>query len=185
MVPMSNPTANLLASTHRELAVKLMEGYRATNWNETDILADLTALREGMPSWRSELLWALSHANGIPLHALYDAIGVAPAVVMQRRRKDALLAHAISNYLGAYLEDEAQMPVRGIAANVLLTGLEKHADGWEKQEGRQLTDEDVHKLIRGFIDSVRLRVTDLEVVKLIGDDITAHLAKIRETQDPE
>ncbi len=166
--------------THAEAKLEakaLVEKLRKRAWTEAEIVADLLGLAEGTPPWRSELLSLLAVANGIPLHILYAEIGVGPAVVMARRRKDKELDAAISNYLGAFFEDEASIPVRDIKAGVVLAGLEAHAHGWKKEAGRSLSDEDLQKLIRTIIDSVRLRVKDVEILKLIGEDITQALKR--------
>lgn len=175
---MKKPPA-VISGERNEIAEKLVADFRKRKWSDEEVLADLVGLREGVPPWRREVLYALANSNGISLNALFSAIGVAPAVVMARRRKDAELSQAIANYLGAYFEGEAQMPVLGISGNVLMAGLEKHADGWKPDEGRSLTDEDLQRIIRAIVDSVRLRVADQEILKLIGDDVNAVLQRFQ------
>lgn len=160
-------------------AQSLLEKIRARPVNEEDIVAELTGLASGEPTWRSDLLTLLSEANGIPLHILIGSLGIGPAVVMARRRKDKVLDAAIQNYLGAYFEDEASMPTRGVAAGVVLAGLERHAHAWKPEEGRSLSDEDLQKLIRAIIDSVRLRVKDKKILTMIGADIAETLKRVQ------
>ena len=168
--------------THAEAvleASRLLTKLRARPVTEEDIVADLTGLATGEPTWRSDLLALLAEANGIPLHILIGTLGIGPAVVMARRRKDKTLDSAIQNYLGAYFEDEASLPTRGVAAGVLLAGLERHAHNWKPDEGRNLSDEDLQKLIRAIIDSVRLRVKDQTILKAIGADIAETLKRVQ------
>jgi hypothetical protein len=173
------PTTN---SEHAEAvlaAQKLIERYRGRDFTEQDVIDDLTGLAEGVPAWRGELLAILAVANGIPFNILLGEIGVGPAVVMARRRRDKVLDDAVKNYLGSFFEDEASVPSRDIKAGVLVLGLEQHAHGWKKDEGRTLSDEDLHRIIRAIIDSVRLRVGDPKVLKDIGEDIQATLARFQ------
>lgn len=168
-----NKTPQMNHAEAETLAKKLVARLRKQDWSDEDIVADLLGLAEGVPAWRRELLAALAEANGIPFNILCAEIGVGPAVVMARRRKDKELEQAVANYMGAYFEDEASIPTRGVSAGVVLAGLERHAHGWKAEEGRSLSDEDVQKIIRAMIDSVRLRVKDKEVLKLIGEDIAS------------
>lgn len=175
---MKKPTP-LISGERSQMADELIAAFRGRKWSDAEILQDLTGLRQGVPPWRRELLYALANANGIPVNALCVAVGVAPSVVMAARRKDGELSQAIQNYQGAYFEGEAQMPVLGVSAAVIMAGLEKHAQGWEPTEGRSLTDEDLQRIIRAIVDSVRLRVTDQEILKLIGQDIQATLLRFQ------
>jgi len=166
--------------THAEAtleAARLLDQLRARPVTDEDIVADLLGLAEGQPTWRGDLLAMLATANGIPLNILIHSLGVGPAVVMGRRRKDKELDQAIANYLGAFFEDEASIPTRGVSAGVVLAGLERHAHGWKQDEGRNLSDEDLQKIIRAIIDSVRLRVKYKDILKLIGEDIAATLKR--------
>ena len=168
--------------THAEAvlaASRLLDKLRARPVSEEDIVADLLGLAQGQPSWRGDLLSLLASANGIPLNILIGSLGIGPAVVMAHRRKDKQLDEAIKNYLGAFFEDEASLPTRGVAAGVVLAGLERHAHNWKPEEGRSLSDEDLQKLIRAIIDSVRLRVKDQQILKLIGADIAETLKRVQ------
>lgn len=168
--------------THAEAVLeagRLLEKLRARPVSEEDIVADLLGLAEGQPTWRSDLLALLAEANGIPLNVLIAALGIGPAVVMARRRKDKQLDAAIQNYLGAYFEDEASLPTRGVAPGVVLAGLERHAHNWKPEEGRSLSDEDLQKFLRAVIDSIRLRVKDQQLLKMIGADIAESLKRIQ------
>ncbi len=158
-------------------AEALVAKLRKRKWTDAEITQELIGLSEGVPPWRSELMALLASASGIPFGVLCDVIGVGPAVVMARRRKDKELEVAVSNYLGAYFEDEASLPVKSIAPGIILAGVEKHAHGWKPDEGRNLSDEDLQKIIRALIDSVRLRVKDEEIRKLIGEDIAATIKR--------
>jgi hypothetical protein len=164
------------------LAKKLVARYRDREWSEEDIVADLTSLAEGEPVWRRELISLLAVGSGIPLNVLCQEIGVGPAVVMSRRRKDPVLDQAVRDYLGAYFEDEAQIPMKDIKSGVLLGGLNSFAHGWKEGEGRTLTDEDLQRIIRAIIDSVRLRVSDPNVLKAIGEDISQTLSRFQQGQ---
>lgn len=158
-------------------AERLIAEFRERNWTPEEITKELEALASGEPAWRGELLYLLANANGIPTTDLYRVCEVGPATVMARRRKDPVLDQAIVNYLGAFFEDEAQMPLRDIKAGVLTAGLEAHAHGWKPNEGRSLSDEDLQRIIRAIVDSVRLRVGDPQILKLIGEDIQATLRR--------
>ena len=158
-------------------ARQLVEQIQSLEPSDEDIVADLLCLAEGHPTWRGDLLKLLATANSIPLNILISALHVGPAVVMARRRKDKELDRAIQNYLGAYFEDEASLPTKGVPGGVVLAGLERHAHGWKPDEGRNLSDEDLQKIIRAIIDSVRLRVKDAEILKMIGEDIAATLKR--------
>ncbi len=160
-------------------AAALVASLRKREFTDEEVIADLLALADGTPPWRRELLALLSRANGIPFNILCTQVGVGPAVVMAHRRKDKQLDQAVTNYLGAYFEDEASIPTRGVSAGVVLAGLERHAHGWKAEEGRTLTDEDVQKILRAMIDSVRLRVKDQAILKLIGADIQAIVRRVQ------
>lgn len=158
-------------------AERLIAEFRERDWSPEEITEQLASLAEGEPAWRGELLYLLAHANGVPTTDLYRVCEVGPATVMQRRRKDPVLDQAVVDYLGAFFEDEAQLPIRDIKAGVLTAGLEAHAHGWKPNEGRSLSDEDLQRIIRAIVDSVRLRVGDPAILKLIGEDIQATLRR--------
>ena len=168
---MSNATPHQNYVQAREAARNLVERIREESFSDEQIMNDLLGLGDGTPPWRAEMLRLLAEANGIPLNVLCEVCNVGPAKVMARRRKDPQLDEAVRNYLGASFEDEAQVPLRDIKAGVLQTGLTSFAHGWKADEGRQLSDEDLHKVIRAIVDSVRLRVSDPEILKAIGQDI--------------
>ena len=158
-------------------AERLIADFRAKEWDDEEIKKQLGELMSGVPTWRGELMYLLSQANGIPTSDLFRVVEVGPSQVMRQRRRDRELDEVLKDYLGAYFEDEAQMPTRDIKAGVLQAGLEAHAHGWKPDDGRTLTDEDLQKIIRAIVDSVRLRVSDPAILKLIGEDIADTLRR--------
>lgn len=150
-----------------------VEQFRSKDWTQDEMTQAILGIDQGQVPWRSELLYMLSVCDGQPLSAIYEAVGVTGAQVMRLRRKDDEVASAIRDYMGAYMEDEAMLPMRNIRPQVLALALTATAHGWDASSLAALTPEKMQAILRAVVDAVRARVPDVEVQRQIGADIKA------------
>lgn len=140
----------------RKLAERL-HGYRSRHITDEEVAAAMTGVNE-RPRWVDDLLFLLDHAQHCTLGMLAELVGVNRKQIMQWRRRYPPLEKACTDFLGAVIEEEIELPGRGIRPGILTFTADKLIPTFAKDKDGTLTPEDVGLLVRAILDSLRTRI---------------------------